>query len=106
MSIPSLRSHPTKPLRDEHAEREAFAVALETRPELFRETERAVVQAVFFEGRSTRAAAEHLGLPRPTLVDRLNAARRTLRALNGEGDPPTRAQRLRRHDQIVDRLLR
>lgn len=80
-SLPQLlppKGH-NKPLRDEHAEREAFVVALTLVPQFFTTAEREAVTSVFFEGRSVSRAAAHLGANENTVQHRIKAARATLR---------------------------
>jgi DNA-directed RNA polymerase specialized sigma24 family protein len=72
-------------LKQERAQRkqqeaDAFRRAFAAVPALFTTGEKAIVEAAYFEGRTVRAAAQHLGAKYGTVWYRLASARRGLNA--------------------------
>jgi hypothetical protein len=67
------------PLHANRTECEAFIAAFGIAPRHWTQAEIEAVQTVYFERRSLRDAAAHLGVPVPTLKARIACARRTLR---------------------------
>lgn len=67
-------------LHENEIDCQAFVEALGSAPEAFTPAQREAIVATYVERRTVRAAAEHLGLHRSALVERLCRAREALRA--------------------------